>query len=580
LGTESLGSQFGAPGLPIPARAAEWSAPRRVEPVLAAARAAAALCALVAVFGHDPGRYSHIARSVVGSYFAYSLALMIALRARRVPPPRTVHALDLGWAAAVMLVTTGANSPFFGLFVFAILAAAYRWGLRETLATSAAVVAVAVGLVLLTPAADADLFITRVTYVIIGGFLLGYMAEAEKELRAESSAVARLLGRVQAEKGFTATLEAVSEEMVRLFGARQLVVVMQRTGTEELFLWEASQTAPSRPLAVALRPLDRKQASAYLFPAPAGVWHGRRRGNGDPVEVHSLDVDGRRLRRLSATIPDAFGEAHPFRSLLAVSIGMRGEWEDRIYLFDPQAGTARDLRLLRTLAGQVGPAIYNVYLHGRLRARVGAIERARAARELHDGVIQSLIGLEMHLDVLRRQAPAPPAPMAEQLARIQGLLRGEILNLRDLMLQMKPLELNPRRLQDFLVDLVERFRRETGIAAHFVSELEEIPLRPRACSELGRIVQEALANVRKHSGARHVLVRVTAQDGYWKVVIDDDGRGFPFAGRLDQAALDAARVGPLVIKERVRSMGGQLTIESSPEHGARLEITLPRATHA
>ena len=109
---------------------------------------------------------------------------------------------------------------------------------------------------------------------------------------------------------------------------------------------------------------------------------------------------------------------------------------------------------------------------------------------------------------------------------------------------MKPLELDPRRLQEFLVDLVERFRRETGIAAHFVSELEEIPLRPRACAELGRIVQEALANVRKHSGARNVIVRVTAEDGDWKVIVDDDGRGFPFSGRLGQAELDAARAAP------------------------------------
>jgi signal transduction histidine kinase len=222
----------------------------------------------------------------------------------------------------------------------------------------------------------------------------------------------------------------------------------------------------------------------------------------------------------------------------------------------------------------------NVYLHARLRARVGAIERARAARELHDGVIQSLIGLEMHLEVVRRQPAAAASPLAEELARIQGLLRGEILNLRDLMLQMKPLDLDPRRLQEFLVDLVERFRQQTGIAAHFVSEVEEISLRPRVCTEVGRIVQEALANVRKHSGARNVLVRVTAHNGDWKVTIDDDGRGFPFAGRLGQTELDAARAGPVVIKERVRSIGGWLTIESSPDHGARLEIALPGSTHA
>ncbi len=322
MATESLRNQFRSLRRTAPARAGEWGEARRVEPVLATARGGVALCALIAIFSGDTERYPHIAPAVIVSYALYSLAMMIALRAPgRTPPQWIVHALDLGWAAVVVLVTTGANSPFFGLFLFAILAAAYRSGLRETLATSAVVVAILFGLFLLTLGShppslvgvvDTDLFITRVAYVIIGGFLLGYMADAKKELRAESSAVARLMGRVQAEKGFTSTLEAVSEEMLRLFGAPRLLIVMQRTGTEQLFLWEASQVAPSRPLAVGLRELDRKLAGTYLFPPPADVWHARQtHGKGDPVEVHALDADGRRLRRSSAAIPGAFVESHP-----------------------------------------------------------------------------------------------------------------------------------------------------------------------------------------------------------------------------------------------------------------------------
>ena len=79
--------------------------------------------------------------------------------------------------------------------------------------------------------------------------------------------------------------------------------------------------------------------------------------------------------------------------------------------------------------------------------------------------------------------------------------------------------------------------------------------------------------MRKHSGAHNVLVRFDYQDGCWRLVVDDDGRGFDFSGRLAQAELDAARKGPLTIKERVRSIGGELAIESSPGRGARLEIT-------
>ena len=63
-----------------------------------------------------------------------------------------------------------------------------------------------------------------------------------------------------------------------------------------------------------------------------------------------------------------------------------------------------ELRFLQEFAEQVGPAVYNVYLVRRLRERAGALERGRFARELHDGAIQSLIGVEMQLDVLRRQS--------------------------------------------------------------------------------------------------------------------------------------------------------------------------------
>jgi signal transduction histidine kinase len=118
-----------------------------------------------------------------------------------------------------------------------------------------------------------------------------------------------------------------------------------------------------------------------------------------------------------------------------------------------------------------------------------AMDRALVARELHDGAIQSLIGLEVQVDVLRREAGTQTPTMAEELGRIQQLLRQEVLNLRELMRQMKPLDLDPRQLLDFLAESVDKFRRETGISASFVSELREISLPPRICTELARIAQ-------------------------------------------------------------------------------------------
>jgi two-component system nitrate/nitrite sensor histidine kinase NarX len=101
----------------------------------------------------------------------------------------------------------------------------------------------------------------------------------------------------------------------------------------------------------------------------------------------------------------------------------------------------------------------------------------------------------------------------------------------------------------------------------------------RVCTELVRIVQEALANVRKHSGAHKVLVRFSRENGCYKLCVEDDGRGFRFSGRLSSAELEASSHCPLVIKERVRAISGELMIESVPGSGARLVILVPSAAY-
>ena len=99
-------------------------------------------------------------------------------------------------------------------------------------------------------------------------------------------------------------------------------------------------------------------------------------------------------------------------------------------------------------------------------------------------------------------------------------------------------------------------------------------LTPRVCRELARIVQESLVNVRKHSGARHVLVRLAQRAGNLQLTVEDDGKGFSFSGRLSGTELETSGKGPAVIRDRVRLLAGELAIESTPGHGARLEVRI------
>ena len=564
----------------------------RVEWVLATARLLLAVASLVAIYldPTEPQRYATLAYSLLVAYGAFSAGIVFLLRARPAAA-RSVRwvaiAIDMLWAAAVTMFTEGPNSPFFVFFIFVLLGAAYRWGFRETILSAvAAALLINLEAVLVTPGLgrafgsvegefEVNRLVIRTTYILLMGILLGYLAEKEKELRAETTRIARIAGKAQVSAGLRGTLQAVVGELLQIFGAREALLATQERRTGRTFLWRAPALYSDERVALYISELDSGEGEVYFFPVAADTWHVRLRRDGSRVML-ALDPDGSRVRPFAGTVPDVFLAAHPFESLLVASFPMGGEWSVRLFLLDVGAGSEREseMRFLRRCLNEVGPAIYNVYLLRRLRTRAGAIERARMARELHDGAIQSLLAAEMRMDVLRRQVRADSVPLSDNLEQIQNIVHQEVLNLRELMEQMKPVDFTAGELVGHLADTVDRFCRQSGISVRFVSDQEEVQLPALTCRELLRIVQEALVNVRKHSGAQNVLVSFTRNADEWKLVIDDDGQGFDFSGRLAQEQLDAARRGPLVIKERVRSIGGELTVESVPGRGARLEITL------
>jgi signal transduction histidine kinase len=558
----------------------------------------------------DPAEitYSPWASGILAFYIIQGVFIIIFLRRRQESTPSfrlLVHSADVVWPGLISVFATGQNNPFFLFFVFVLAAAAYRWGLWETVGTAVAAVLLLwiesfsfhlgfVGWVnglhklhlpvLQVNAVDFEpkhLFM-RSVYLLVLGILLGYLAEQQKQLRAEKAVIARTLGKARVEAGLTGTIGEIAGDLLSMYGAKQLVIASQETSNYRVFVGELRRIQDH----TSFRWLDPSASDreTYLYESPAATCYARRsgkRGAGD-FSLLGLDREGGRVRDLNPEFLGHLARKHDFRSLMTVSFVFGREWSGRIILLDPSltGDTEEELRFLEELVRQVGPAVYNVLLLRRLRLRAGAVERARFARELHDGAVQSLIAVEMQVDVLRRQSTAKPGLVTEELGRIQGLLREEVLKLRELMQQMKTLDVDSKKLLGLLSDTVERFQRETGISARFVSDLDKLNMPQPVCRELARIVQEALVNVRKHSQARQVLVRLGSRNGVWHVLIEDDGRGFPFTGRLSQTELDTLGKGPLVIKERVRLIEGELTIESNPGLGSRLEITVPQRREA
>jgi signal transduction histidine kinase len=580
---------------------------RRIERWLATARVFLAISALVAI-RMDPVeiRYSFWAYGLLAFYIAQGVIVILLLRRREqstVYFRRLVHAADIVWPALISIFATGEANPFFLFFVFVLAAAAYRWGVWETVATAASAISLLwfeslafhLGFFagvdrflaryhlprLGAQAVDFDpkrLFMLSI-YLLVMGLLLGYLAEQQKQLRSEKAVIARILGKVRVEAGLSGTLQEIVGDLLVMYGAERALIASQEANGHRVYVGEMllRKGEPSY-----FRWLDPASSDrdTYLFDYAAETsWvqkNGRRVDRG--YELVGLDHAGQPIPSTSAAFLDRLVQQHPFTNLMMVSFVFGKEWWGRIFFLEPAltGETTEELRFLQELVRQIGPAVYNVYLLRRLRLRAGALERARFARDLHDGAVQSLIAVEMQVDVLRRQSATRSDMVPEELGRIQGLLREEVLKLRELMQQMKSLDVDSRKLIGFLLDTVERFQRETGITARFSSDLQELDMPQPVCRELTRIVQEGLVNVRKHSHAHSAMVRLSARNGNWTLLIEDDGRGFPFTGRLSQAELDAMGKGPVVIKERVRVIAGELTIESNPGQGSRLEISVPQ----
>ena len=577
---------------------------RRTERWLATARVALTIATLITLW-MEPGRgvvYSFWLYWLLTVYLVHAVVVMLLVRFRNRSTRAfrlVVHSADILWPVLISLFTTAERGPFFLFFVFVMAAAAYRWGLWETVGTSVTAVVLlwgegwavnagleqvadtwlrmahlprlALGIKHIDPQ---QLFMSSV-YLMVLGLLLGYMSENEKKLRAERVVITRVLSSARVEAGLTNTMQEILGEVLNLYVARRVLSASQEANSYRVFLADVHRTSEGSPMLRWRDALPDTEA-AYLFESTADAVYARR--NGKSFDAVLLDANGQRLRDVAPVFLEALMRTETFQSMVSVAFGFGKEWSGRVFIFDPQriGDPEEELRFLQEFAHQVGPAIYNVYLMRRLRERAGAVERAKFARELHDGAIQSLIAVEMQLDVVRRQSGQAPVVTSE-LSRIQKLLREEVLKLRELMQTMKSFEVDAERLPGFVADTVERFRRETGISAEFVSEVGTVDLPQKVCRELARIVQESLVNVRKHSGARNVLVRLANRAGNLQLTVEDDGRGFSFSGRQSEADLAVTGKGPAVIRERVRLLAGELTIESNPGHGARVEVRIPPA---
>lgn len=294
-----------------------------------------------------------------------------------------------------------------------------------------------------------------------------------------------------------------------------------------------------------------------------GWWHesGKRIAPQEWASVRALSQGHTSLNEL-IDISTATGERKTIQNSAAPVRNAEGQIVGAVIVNEDVTERVRAEEALRESADRLQ------HLSRRLLA-VQEEERRHLSRELHDEFGQLLVSINLHLQVAKGAAGPEAQPSLNESI---SLLQRAGTQVRSLALELRPILLETAGLDTTLHWLAEQYEQRTGIRTEVVGHVAEVSAEVAIAGF--RVAQEALTNVARHAGARHVWIELSQSDGLLRLVIRDDGAGFDVSRTLEGAAA-GGNLGLIGMRERVEILGGHLTIESGQGQGTRIDVSFP-----
>lgn len=245
------------------------------------------------------------------------------------------------------------------------------------------------------------------------------------------------------------------------------------------------------------------------------------------------------------------------------------------------------VRLLANIAGHAGLVLENARLYRAtvenarelkaLSSRLTVVqeqERSRIARELHDGIGQALTAIRFNLDVLLREAGIAGGQPLERVRSVQAIIDETLLDIRRMAFELRPAVLDDFGLAAAIRLYVDRFSKQTGIAVSLACPDDIGRWQQDIEATVFRVMQEALTNVVKHSGASTVQLRLHRAAEALELQIEDDGKGLAQEAKRRSGAI-AEGLGIVNMRERVAELHGTFSVDSRQGLGTRISVTIP-----
>ncbi len=488
-------------------------------------------------------------------------APVVAVRARLL-----VHIVDFLLFSTFIELTHASVSPFFIFFLFSLLSALLRFGVRGMLITAAVSIATYVGLATTDAMirSDPGYLIMRVTSLSVATLLLAYVGAYYERVRTELTKLA-------------AWPPLVSDQTEPMIRETLLLVRDLMAAPRTLLVWEEEEEPWTTVAMLADGELEMtREAPGFLemmVSAAAREATFLERNGRDTTALLVTDR-GTRREGTSALTPEG---AARFRPQAMLSAPVRGQTiSGRIFFFDRNDVQVDDVVVVEIVARLVAARLDQLNIALRTRFAAVAQERLRMARDLHDGFLQSLTAASLQLEMTNRLIETDPASARARLQNVQDLIAADQSELRSLINALRPEAALPRKtLAARLEELAERLRRQWDVEVAITIESSAVGLPDDLASEIYNIITEGAVNAAKHGRASRIGVELYTDAAEIAMIVADDGTGFSFTGAYTLEELNMDRRGPVTLKERVAALGGDLMLYSTPK-GSRVDIRLGR----
>lgn len=478
---------------------------------------------------------------------------------------KIIHRLDVVWIMLIVGLTGGSTSLFFPFFFFPILVSSFCWGVEEGAKITVATAAVFICLALVIKThSELSHVLLRTTFLLAIGYMSVRWGESKLRLMRQLMLLRDVSQISNPRFGVDQTITGLLARTRDFYCATACMLVMRDKASGAYFLRTVRADTSAQPIRG--EPISAEVARPLLAPAQTVIVYNRPRWTALPFvfeDSMAFEPDSQQWVPLDEQTSEGLANLLEARSFISTHVGLADQ-EGLLYVLSgDNVFSKADALFLRDIAVQAFAVIQNVGVLDRMALDAAAHERKKISLDIHDGVIQPYIGLNLGLNAIRNKAH-PDNPLIQDIDRLRSRVEKVIADLRAYASRVGRGGLAEEPLLRTALESQAAKIRQLYDLEIAISLDGEPSVSDRLTAELGQLVHECLSNICKHTAAHRAFVSVAQVEGWIRLEVENECNE---SGPPEFI--------PRSISERAAVLGGRVQVERKQGGNTAVLVEIP-----